>query len=81
MTFDQTMTLIGIVLSVLVAVVSCVWVVSKNTASNDALLEAVRELSATVAKLDDKLDDHADRIARLETHSGLSRERRHTGTH
>lgn len=42
------------------------WAVSRITTSLDALSARVHELAKSVSDLDTKIDDHAERLARVE---------------
>ncbi len=60
------LTLMGVLLVAAGMVAGGVWAVARATTSLDSLADRVGDLSEAVKELDDKLDNHSQRIAVLE---------------
>tara|TARA_R110000803_G_scaffold17804_4_gene47879 strand:+ start:14462 stop:14677 length:216 start_codon:yes stop_codon:yes gene_type:complete len=62
----DNMELLTLFIHILVLVVTVVWAIAKINTTSQILTNSVKSLDNTVQKLDTKLDEHSERIAKLE---------------
>jgi hypothetical protein len=72
--FAIAISVLGGVISICATLMGAVWYLSSKitglSSSADGLTRSVNSLEKSVIRLDDKMDDHADRITRMEERQG-----------